>query len=62
MNTETEAPEIKGYSFRDLLLDLVGICGAGLVGVGLWQIYIPAAYIGVGAILIVGAFLLGRAE
>jgi small neutral amino acid transporter SnatA (MarC family) len=43
-----------------LLRDLVGIAGAGSVVYGIWQIYIPAAYIAGGLMLTGAALLLAR--
>lgn len=43
-----------------LLRDLVGISGAASIVYGIWQIYVPAAYIAGGIILTGAALLLAR--
>lgn len=43
-----------------LLLDAVGLAGAGLMSYGAWLIYVPAGFITGGALLTVGAWLLAR--
>ncbi|MER8762882.1 hypothetical protein [Mesorhizobium sp. M0968] len=43
-----------------LLRDLVGIAGAGSIVYGIWQIYVPAAYIAGGIMLTGAALLLAR--
>ncbi|TPM19785.1 hypothetical protein [Mesorhizobium sp. B2-3-6] len=43
-----------------LLRDLVGIAGAGSIVYGIWQIYVPAAFIAGGIILTGAALVLAR--
>lgn len=43
---------------RDLITDMAGVSGAGLVSYGSWLIYPPAGFIIGGILLIVGALLL----
>lgn len=42
---------------RDLIVDVVGIVGAGLIAYGAWLIYQPAGAIVAGALLLTGAWL-----
>lgn len=39
----------------DSLDDIIAIVGLALVGVGLWQIYPPIAFVVIGAVLIIYA-------
>jgi hypothetical protein len=43
-----------------LLRDLVGIAGAGSIVYGIWQIYVPAAYIAAGLMMSAAALILAR--
>ena len=45
---------------QTIAIDIFAVCGVVAIGLGLWQIYQPAAYIGVGVILLSGAILAGR--
>ena len=42
-------------NIKDILTDLGAVCGVALIGLGLWQIYQPAAFIGVGCIMLVAS-------
>jgi len=45
---------------RDIVTDAAAICGVALIGLGLWRIYEPAAFIGVGVIVLAGAIMSAR--
>jgi hypothetical protein len=40
---------------RSVVSDLLALCGVGLAGYGLWQVYPPAAWIAAGVLLVVVA-------
>jgi hypothetical protein len=45
----------------EIIADLAGIAGAGLLGWGAYSIYEPAGFIAGGVMLLVGAVLFSRA-
>ena len=60
MSTDNETRTKTHTIIRAIAVDVFAVCGVASIGLGLWQIYQPAAYIGVGAILFVGAVLASR--
>jgi len=53
-------PKVKSSAIGDRLLEAAFVAGAGLIIVGVWQVYHPAAYIIAGVFLLAGAWLIAR--
>ena len=45
---------------KEVIADVVAVCGVALIGIGLWLVYVPAAFMGVGTILLLWAILVSR--
>ena len=53
-------PAVGGARIAEILLDLAGLAGAGLITCGAELIYRPAGFIVAGVFLLGGAFLAAR--